>query len=352
MSGSKVKSTLYMLKAEHGDAFHLEVTDGEKTTNIIIDSGTQGSYLSAFKPLIDKIDKVDLCIITHFDEDHSKGLSSYLSEDIFHISKFEELWLNCPDLINISLAPEISAYSQCHDIGMYLTEYEKQNGIKVLCHDEIIAGHTYSDSNGLVKVTVLSPTIESKKDFVEKYKKIYPDEEISAKDKRQTLTRSLEDWSTINLPSKYHKKQIVNDCSIACLIETKDKSYLMLGDIREEIVLPWLVNYKEENGHNLKVDFLKVPHHGSMCNMSEKLLNLVDCNKYIISTNGRYSLPDRYTIAKILMSIPPSKREKITLYFNYDRKSMECNYRACFLKDEEALSGKYNFEIIIAGLCL
>ncbi|MBQ0142871.1 MAG: hypothetical protein KBT06_08760 [Prevotellaceae bacterium] len=40
MSETKVKSTLHMFKAEHGDAFHLEVTDGEKTTNIIIDSGS------------------------------------------------------------------------------------------------------------------------------------------------------------------------------------------------------------------------------------------------------------------------------------------------------------------------
>lgn len=340
-----------MLKAEHGDAFHLKVTDGEKVTNILIDSGTQGSYLTAFKPVVDSIEHVDLCIITHFDEDHSKGLTAYLSEDISLVSKFGEFWVNSPHLINITLSPEMSAYSQCHDLGKFMAEYESKTGVKVNCHDEIIVGHTYTDPNGFVNITVIAPTTESKKKFTEEYRKKYPDAEIAAKDKSKTLERSIEDWSKIDLPSKYHSPQPVNDCSISCLIETKDKSYLMLGDIREEVVLPWLEDYKNKNGHVLKVDYLKVPHHGSMRNMSDKLLKLVDCNNFIISTNGLHSLPDRYTISKILMKTPPSDRDEIKLFFNYDRKYMESEHKAYFLTDDEEKSGKYKFKPIIAGIC-
>lgn len=356
MYKNKVKSTLYMLKADHGDAFHLEVTDGENTTNIIIDSGPLGSYLPTVKPLLDKFEYVDLCIITHFDEDHSVGLATYLKEDPSRLKKFGELWLNSPDLIAANTSSEVCAYSQCNNLSTLIAKYEKENECTINCHMEVIAGITYTDPKRLVKIIVIAPTPESKKAFAQIYKEKYPadlyeQEEIGGKNTIRTLERTLEDWAKTELEKKEHVKQTVNDCSISCLIETADKSYLMLGDIREDVVIPWLEKYKADNGHNLKVDYMKVPHHGSKKNISDKLLGLIDCNNFIISTNGRYCLPDRYTIAKILFNRKPEDREEIKIFFNYERKSMEDNYHAYYLTDDEVKSGKYNFTPLIAGKC-
>lgn len=356
MSEKKVKSTLYMLKADHGDAFHLEVTDGENTTNIIIDSGPLGSYQPTVKPLLDKLEFVDLCIITHFDEDHSVGLATYLKDNPSRLKKFGEIWLNSPDLIATNTSTEICAYSQCNNLSTLIAKYEGDNDCTINCHKEIIAGVTYLDPKGLVKITVIAPTPKSKEAFAQKYKNKYPadlygQEEVGGKTTIKTLERSLEGWAKTQLEKKEHAKQTVNDCSISCLIETADKSYLMLGDIREEVVIPWLKKYKVDNGHNLKVDYMKIPHHGSKKNISEKLLSLIDCNNFIISTNGRYCLPDRYTIAKILFNKKPEERDEIKIFFNYERKSMEDDYHAYFLTDDEAKSGKYKFRPLIAGKC-
>jgi len=355
MNDNKVSSTLYMLKAEHGDAFLLNVTDGEKITNVIIDSGPLGSYLSAVKPVLDGLDHIDLCIITHFDEDHSRGLVAYLTEDISRIKKFGELWINAPYLIKANTSDEVSAYSMCDNLSELLSKYESDNNCTVECHDEVIVGTTFTDKNELVRITVLSPTADSKEKFEEifktKYPKIDTDSEIGARNTRKTLEKTLEEWAEYKLPVCAHKPQEVNDCSISCLIETNDKSYLMLGDIREEIVIPWLEEYKDKNGQKLKVDYMKIPHHGSMKNISEKLLNLVDCSDFIISTNGRYGLPDRYTIAKILLNKQPFERDEIKIFFNYERECMECCHNAWFLTDEEEQSGKYNFKRIVREEC-
>lgn len=357
MSETKVKSTLYMLKAEYGDAFHLVVTDGEKTTNIIIDSGPLGSYLTTIKPLFDSLTHIDLCIITHFDEDHSRGLAAYLIDDPSRLQKFGELWLNSPELIKANTASEVCAYSQCRNLSTLIDKYENDRGCTINCHKEIIEGFEYIDPNGLVKITVIAPTTESKEAFALKYENIYPknlndsDEEVGAKSTIRTLDLSLEDWAKKEFKKTEHCKQTVNDCSISCLIKTEDKSYLLLGDIREEVVIPWLERYIKDNGHKLKVDYMKVPHHGSKKNISERLLNLIECRNFIISTNGRYCLPDRYTIAKILLNKPPKEREEIKIFLNYERKYMEEEYHSYFLTDEEEKSGRYNFISQIAGKC-
>ena len=38
----------------------------------------------------------------------------------------------------------------------------------------------------------------------------------------------------------------------------------------------------------LKIDYVKVSHHGSKANTNDELLSLLDCNNFIISANGRH----------------------------------------------------------------
>ena len=349
MTDKKISSKLKILNAEYGDCFILSVTDGENTANILIDSGPNKSYLDVVKPELENLE-FDLCIITHFDEDHSKGLAIYLSEDINRISKIHKYWINSPSLIEVNDNPEVSPYSTCNSLSKLFERYEKENNCKVDCHEEVTAGKIYCDPKGLFNITVLSPTKESKRDFLKNYTSRYSGNEVSGTSKKSTLDRTLEDWAKTDTSSLVKGNQTVNDSSISCLIKTEDKTYLMLGDTREEIILPWLKKYKEMNGYKLKVDYMKIPHHGSMYNMTEAIFNYVECSNFIISTNGRYGLPDRAVIAKILMSVEPSKRDEIKLFFNYESSKMEDN-GAYFLTEEEIKSGLYNFIIDLNKVC-
>ena len=96
---------------------------------------------------------------------------------------------------------------------------------------------------------------------------------------------------------------------------------------------------------NDSVDFVKISHHGSRNNTSNSLLDIIRCDKFIISTNGgkcRSNHPDRITIAHILCHPERNIDTKVHLYFNYKKELIEAN-GAAFLNDEEYK--EWNFEI-------
>ena len=90
---------------------------------------------------------------------------------------------------------------------------------------------------------------------------------------------------------------------------------------------------------------MKVSHHGSRNNISNDLLDLIECQNYIFSTNGGKGVachPDRETIANIVCHPKRDKTKVIRLVFNYGLARIErCGTR--FINENEPQ--KYNFEI-------
>jgi hypothetical protein len=73
----------------------------------------------------------------------------------------------------------------------------------------------------------------------------------------------------------------------------------------------------ERNQKSLRLDAFKISHHGSKNNTSAKLLSLVDCRRFLISTNGsRHGHPDQEAIARIVYR-NHQNTEPTELYFNY-----------------------------------
>jgi len=71
----------------------------------------------------------------------------------------------------------------------------------------------------------------------------------------------------------------------------------------------------------LKLDLLKLSHHGSKGNTSPELLALIDCTRFAISTNGtQHSHPDPETIARILAADPGRPKQ---LLFNTRQPNAE-----------------------------
>lgn len=112
-----------------------------------------------------------------------------------------------------------------------------------------------------------------------------------------------------------------NGSSIAFVMEVEilkeKKRMLFLGDSHPSLIIQSLEKYchdlKNSNGiYNF--DLIKISHHGSEGN-SKDLLDYIDSDHYIISTNGKnYGHPDETTIAKII-GRPTEKIRNI--YFNY-----------------------------------
>ena len=117
------------------------------------------------------------------------------------------------------------------------------------------------------------------------------------------------------LNSFYEDTSPTNGSSISLLIEYKEYKLLFLGDSFPSDVTASLkqLGFSLDNKINLNV--MKVSHHGSKHSTSNELLRLINCEKFLISTNGKQRHhPDKETLARIINS-----QCKPCFIFNYDR---------------------------------
>lgn len=125
-----------------------------------------------------------------------------------------------------------------------------------------------------------------------------------------------------------------NGSSIAFVLQVQNKKLLFLGDAHPSLIVHSLNEYQKEN--TIIFDLIKVSHHGSFGNISRELLNKIDSERYLISTNGqRHGHPDKETIAHIITRKADFHRK---LYFNY----ITANSKYFDRKDWKE---KYNYSI-------
>lgn len=92
-------------------------------------------------------------------------------------------------------------------------------------------------------------------------------------------------------------KSVYNLSSIIVLAESGGKTMLLTGDAHCDHILGGLVSCgKIKAGEPLHVDLLKLPHHGSMRNITQAFFEQITADHYVISANGRDDNPDLATI--------------------------------------------------------
>lgn len=85
---------------------------------------------------------------------------------------------------------------------------------------------------------------------------------------------------------------------------------LFLGDSHPSVVVGSLVRLEQKKQ---KFDYVKVSHHASKANTSDELLDLIDCENYIISSDGSFhGLPNKEAIVRII-----NKNDFSNIFFNY-----------------------------------
>jgi hypothetical protein len=105
-----------------------------------------------------------------------------------------------------------------------------------------------------------------------------------------------------------------NGSSIAFLAEFGDKAALLLGDAHPDVVVDSLKRLlKKRRLKKLRVDAVKIAHHGSKNNTNEELLALIASPTYLISSSGaQFNHPDKACMARIVKFGKPK-----TIVFNY-----------------------------------
>lgn len=383
---------LKMLPASYGDCFLLTIKDKEKNINILIDGGLAQTYDLYLKQLLSELgkkgEKLDIVINTHIDSDHIKGLISFLKEN--NKDKFIEigdLWFNGLEQITSSY-PDSESKATSEDEKIidniirkgYEDEFQQTEKISskegcslsglIECggynHNKVSEGKAITDVLDKIKVAenvsikIIAPTkveltrLESKWFDELESKNFYftmPKDEKLANSFEFLVSRlktyylafkskvsSAGDIDLYLSELDNEDTSVVNGSSIAFVLEVYDKKFLFLGDaiVKNREKCKIIQNLIDEYGENLEFELIKLPHHGSNCNITKDFINLTSAKEYIISTNSlRYGHPDLDVIANLII-----KKHEKKLIFNYKIKQ-------AILVDHEEWKNKYKYEVVV-----
>lgn len=334
------------LKAGNGDSFLISyIGNHGKRVNIMVDGGNgRQTYEDHIRKEIESRIKnkqiIDLLIVTHIDQDHIKGLI-YLVEDIKSLgspilgSSIGKYWFNSaqknkkgPLIKNLDVSAREMAVFENYLHTLSNSQWDINNRLKIPMEIELYGA----------KITILSPNDELIAEFQEEYGS--RDVGFKSTDYKKAVNelKKLEQRMFTEKKEDLDRK-LQNATSIAFLLEYKEKSLLYLGDAVPEILEVSLKQIlKKRKVEKLKVDAVKLSHHGSRKSLSMQMLNLLDSRKFVISTNGKKSgLPNKATLAKILLGMHRKEGERITFYFNYD------DFSDCFnLTDDEKMEDRFD----------
>ena len=339
-------TTTKLLKALHGDTFIFTVEEEGEKFVMVVDSGPEDSYPDIKKEL-DSLDHIDLFVLTHFHEDHSGGLIAWLKENHANVLKVGCFWVNCASSLKVSCSTKVSAYDEDYTLGNLLSEIEKEypgwnhRWRENICNkDGIVVTH----DKPFVQIEIIGPSEGSQKKYEDNYIEKKGNTKVSKGRVDDLLKVELKTLATTPLSQD---SEIPNGASIAFVVTTHDGKYMMLGDVREKDVYDYLTNVmRVSEDKTLKLKYVKMSHHGSQYNISNRLLDLLDTENYVFLTDGGdggTSHPNRITIARILSRETRDKNKHVNLIFNYSLKAIKTNGTE-FLNQEEIDDKNLNFK--------
>lgn len=298
---------------------------------MLIDGGRAGSYPALRQKLAAIADagaQLELLVLTHVDADHIEGLLK-LATDPHTPILIKDVWFNGFDQMS-RLRPMGPAQ------GDRFSNAIRARGWRWNRHfDGSAVGLTDGEPHllrleGGLALTLLSPNLSK----LLKMRDAWEDwrEEEAAKRKeaelaaaraaptglqamgRKPMPKSL-DVDSLAAAAEVADPEPPNGSSIAFIAEWDNRRVLLGADAHPDLVEYSLRKLGQSAGGRYRVELYKVSHHGSIGNTSRALIEQLDCQRFLFSTNGtRHGHPDPESVARLLKFAPAGGK---TLYFNY-----------------------------------
>jgi beta-lactamase superfamily II metal-dependent hydrolase len=313
--------TLDMLPAREGDCLWLTYGDESGKRHVLIDGGRQATgrvvrdRLAAL-PADER--RLELVVVTHVDRDHIEGMLE-LAEADFHGIEVGDIWFNGYRHLLNDFDPMGAVQ------GERLTEALSRPGRP---WNEAFGRRRVAIEPGQplalpplaggLQLTLLSPTPAKLTAMV----KVWEDEVRIAGMKQglpadEAVPGGFQRMGPIDVDSLAAQAFVddraeANGTSIALLAEYAGRRVLLGADAHCDVLAQSVRALG--GGARLKLDAFKVAHHGSAHNISRELLDLVDCRRYLLSTNGSYFYhPDAAAVSRVVRFGGESPQ----LIFNY-----------------------------------
>lgn len=313
-----------MLPAAQGDCIWIEYGSKTKPRRILIDGGTAGSI----KPLVEKVKAlpaadrhIELLVVTHVDADHIAGVLKFLQTPKLGL-RVGEIWFNAYKHLLMKgekFGPGQGEKLSGDILAAKIPWNAKFRGQAVKITDR--GPVPVKRFPGGLQLFVLGPTTKK----LRLLKPVWIDacKEAGIKPgrpKRRPVPPGVEAFGALNVdtladePFREDPNE-ANGSSIVLLLRYKRRNILLGADGHPSVIEAGIKRLSPRK--RLKLDAYKVAHHGSRNNVTQALIECIDCPRYLFSSSGAiHSHPGRVAIARIL-KYGRSGKQPTELVFNY-----------------------------------
>lgn len=324
MGDRRTRLRLWVVQAQFGDCLVVEGRAGDRTRRILVDGGPGGTYQAALRPFLLDIaragGRIDAAVLSHIDNDHILGLLD-LFEELRNppsdgaagaLPPIDALWHNsfARAVGGVDIEPKVRAVlrdggrlgAAMPAVAGVLRGVGEGDALRAAAlalgiplgagfrDGQVLVGQGQPRGLEPLRVTVVGPS----RSILDKLRKQWLG--WLARHQRTGVAPAAARTTAVALD-----QSVPNLSSIALLAELDRRSLLLTGDARADQVLEGMQEAGALDGDGRRhVSVLKVPHHGSIRNITADFLRAVTADTYVISADGRYGNPDVDALALIV----------------------------------------------------
>ena len=323
--------TIEMLPAGHGDALWIEYGETDNPHRILIDGGPRLKVTrqrirelieERVVPRPDGMQDFELMVVTHIDADHITGMLRLMEERDIPLDP-RDLWFNGyhhlpTDVLGAKQAENLTTAIKRRDLRWNADFAEAA----VVVPDE--GDLPQIELPGGMCLTLLSPTNDELRALRPVWEKevkkagMVPGFGLEEAEKERPADvlgpgEAIDPDELAEVEFEEDPSE-ANGASIALLAEFDGKSMLLTGDAHSGVLergIRRLLAQRDEE--TLQVGLFKVSHHGSRHNLSRDLVDLVDAEHWLFSSNGKiFQHPDPVAVSRLVVG-----KDDVRLAFNY-----------------------------------
>ncbi|MGN7875443.1 hypothetical protein ACTJKJ_17925 [Roseateles sp. 22389] len=337
-----------LLPARHGDCLLLSYGDAARPHRVLIDGGPIGAYgaLSArLATLPEDQRELELLVITHVDGDHIEGCLKLLNHP--ELATFRDIWFNGWPHIAQELKEPPPAARQAPSDEADSHQRSATQGTEISVR---IDGRQWNaafdgapvfvpatgplpvrELPGGLRLTLLSPTLDKLVKLRTAWSRALERAEVDPANEAALRARldgraayrasgarlrptPDQMMSSAALALGPMDDAVANGSSIAVIAEYAGRRLALLGDAHAPTLAATLGRLAAATGAaTLRLDAVKLAHHGSAANLSPELLGRIECGTWLVSTDGSlFQHPDDEAIHAVVRQVPGAR-----LLFNY-----------------------------------
>lgn len=322
--------SLEALQAFHGDSLLLHAGSAGKPVLVLIDGGPSRTWETSLRPRLEELRaqragdggalRIDLAMVSHIDSDHVAGMVDFAGalvteqQDSRPLSyDVRTLWHNSFDDVLGNDAEEVRTAALdvlARPVGDAAADEIRAAGLAVVA--SVAEGRELRDQARTLGWDVNEP---------------FDGPVMLAQDGPRTITignlkltvvcphqaqldklhAAWDEWLEEHpravagaVPAAVSRDASpYNLSSIVVLAECDGRRMLLTGDARDDHILSGLDAAGIAKAGKTRVDILKLPHHGSIRNMTPEFFQRVTADHYVISADGRHGNPETASLELI-----------------------------------------------------